>query len=294
MFSLWNRRAIPSVVRITHQLNRPTYHHSRRHIQTLQESIQDIATHLLKGVKAPRTTISSNNSCDNDDMIQYHVWDHFLESMNQKPLMDALTNRVREMDANNELKFVLNQVAFRTDRVKWIEKNNSSASGSCFDEYMAIMTQLQHELFEAMNQIQSQQELQISEMHEMKKMEVMVSCYPSNSAHYDRHIDDARGVFDRIITCVYYVSDHVSDQEIEEGNLGGHLRLFPSTVVSGDSHHVDVAPVKDRLVLFSSRDTPHEVRPTFHKRYAVSMWLYGKQPLLPAQLERIQRRELSS
>lgn len=37
----------------------------------------------------------------------------------------------------------------------------------------------------------------------------------------------------------------------------------------------DVDPLGGRLVLFRSRDVPHEVLPTSRKRFAVSLWLPG-------------------
>ncbi len=223
------------------------------------------------------------------------------------------------MDADGELKFVLNQISFRTDRVKWIEKRDGRSelgtddSDRCFDDYMSIMLQLQSRLFTAMNEhlVASERPLlQIAEMHGTKTMEVMASCYPSNSAHYDRHMDDAKGVFNRIVTCCYYLSDQVSEEAFrgdtsggsDGDGLGGHLRLYPASKpcnsvqvqqhTIGEQPHIDIAPIRDRLVIFSSRDTPHEVRPTFHRRYALSMWLYGHQALSEEQLSRVQGRKL--
>ncbi len=283
--------------------------HSQTQPQTQPAQLppfSDIARNLLEGDR------------DNHH-IQYFVCDRFLESLGQESLLQSLHSRLRQMDTDGELKFVLNQISFRTDRVKWIEKRDSQSelrtddhdNDRCFDDYMSIMLQLQSGLFTAMNEhlVASERPLlQIAEMHDTKRMEVMASCYPSNSAHYDRHIDDAKGTFNRIVTCCYYLSDRVSE-EVFRGDtsggrdgdgLGGHLRLYPASKHRNSPQlqqhigepHIDVAPIRDRLVMFSSRDTPHEVRPTFHRRYALSMWLYGHQALSEEQLDRVQGRKL--
>jgi Rps23 Pro-64 3,4-dihydroxylase Tpa1-like proline 4-hydroxylase len=241
---------------------------------------------------------------------QFFVWDNFLRDLGQTSLRNALLDQVKSLEANNELKFVLNQVTFRTDKVKWITSsvNNSLNNENCFDRYMRIMSQLQSELFSQMNRELYDKFGKDYIIHwkteDFKRpLEIMLSCYPSNSTHYDRHLDDATGKFDRIVTLVYYLSDYSSELDFQEKSLGGHLRLFYSTGTNacntGNTYEreetfVDIAPIKDRLVLFSSRNIAHEVRPVFFKRFAISMWFHGRTPLTQAQLERIREIKIGN
>mmetsp|Transcript_52189 Transcript_52189/g.121824 ORF Transcript_52189/g.121824 Transcript_52189/m.121824 type:complete len:81 (+) Transcript_52189:45-287(+) len=48
-----------------------------------------------------------------------------------------------------------------------------------------------------------------------------------------------------------------------------------ATMPKEDEVEEDIAPEGGRLVLFRSRDVPHEVLPTKRKRFAVTLWLQG-------------------
>merc|ERR1712032_418673 len=57
---------------------------------------------------------------------------------------------------------------------------------------------------------------------------------------------------------------------------GGHLRLFPGapcSQVQGAGDYVDIAPRGGRLVCFRSREMLHQVMPTRHDRFLVSVWI---------------------
>lgn len=53
---------------------------------------------------------------------------------------------------------------------------------------------------------------------------------------------------------------------------GGQLRLY--TQGDAPSGYRDVQPVADRLVMFNASAMPHEVRPTFFRRFAITGWFY--------------------
>uniref|UniRef100_A0A7S2PP97 Fe2OG dioxygenase domain-containing protein n=1 Tax=Zooxanthella nutricula TaxID=1333877 RepID=A0A7S2PP97_9DINO len=114
-----------------------------------------------------------------------------------------------------------------------------------------------------------------------------VACY-SKTAYYKRHVDG--GYEDtnngRKITAVFYANDQWSESE------GGQLRIYkrklnpfqledlrargeevPDQTVNEVAEEIE--PLAGRLVLFRSRDVPHEVLPTGRKRFAVSLWLMG-------------------
>ncbi|KAK6300254.1 hypothetical protein J4Q44_G00283520 [Coregonus suidteri] len=52
---------------------------------------------------------------------------------------------------------------------------------------------------------------------------------------------------------------------------GGILRIFPE----GKAQFADIEPKFDRLLFFwSDRRNPHEVRPAYHTRYAITVWYF--------------------
>jgi len=114
-----------------------------------------------------------------------------------------------------------------------------------------------------------------------------VACYPSKG-YYRRHVD---GGYDglnngRKITAVFYTNKSWSRED------GGQLRMYKrlpnpfqaakakgqdAEPPSPESYEVDeeIDPVGGRVVLFRSRDMPHEVLPCQRKRFAISLWLMG-------------------
>ncbi|XP_065655897.1 uncharacterized protein LOC100209808 isoform X3 [Hydra vulgaris] len=91
----------------------------------------------------------------------------------------------------------------------------------------------------------------------------MVACYPGNGSHYKCHVDNARKD-GRIITCLYYLNEQW-DCERD----GGMLRLYTM------NERVNIEPIFNRLLLFwSDKRTPHEVLPSFRKRFAITLWYF--------------------
>ncbi|CEL99397.1 unnamed protein product [Vitrella brassicaformis CCMP3155] len=120
-----------------------------------------------------------------------------------------------------------------------------------------------------------------------------LACYHAKGTFYKRHIDggyDAKTNNGRKITAIYYPNP----QDWTESD-GGALRIYGprrnpygrskggSTPPDGDGSEADddtpaiqdILPKGDRLVLFRSRDMPHEVLLCHRKRFAVSLWLPG-------------------
>lgn len=117
----------------------------------------------------------------------------------------------------------------------------------------------------------------------------MLTRYPGGGARYAKHLDappaqasDNVGE-QRRLTAVYYVNPNWEPQH------GGCLRAhFPAEIghairdarPSEDSPaeepawHLDIEPLIDRLVLFSSSSLEHEVLPSQSERYAITTWFY--------------------
>uniref|UniRef100_A0A1I7VR23 hypoxia-inducible factor-proline dioxygenase n=1 Tax=Loa loa TaxID=7209 RepID=A0A1I7VR23_LOALO len=105
----------------------------------------------------------------------------------------------------------------------------------------------------------------------------MLAIYPSNGTHYVKHIDNPMKD-GRCITAIYYCNQNWN---VEKD--GGCFRLFPET--SGVP--LDIEPRADRLLLlWSDRRNPHEVRPVYRDRYAITVWYFDTSEKLAAMAKK--------
>eukprot|EP01101_Sappina_pedata_P004052 TRINITY_DN1660_c0_g1_i1.p1 TRINITY_DN1660_c0_g1~~TRINITY_DN1660_c0_g1_i1.p1 ORF type:complete len:350 (-),score=112.68 TRINITY_DN1660_c0_g1_i1:45-1094(-) len=81
---------------------------------------------------------------------------------------------------------------------------------------------------------------------------------------FPMHIDTAASVSKRQITALLYLNPGWKEED------GGQIRLYPFPY-----SHVDINPIHDRLVLFSSKETLHRVLPSSKLRVCVTMWFTG-------------------
>ncbi|XP_067307072.1 hypoxia-inducible factor prolyl hydroxylase [Pseudorasbora parva] len=97
------------------------------------------------------------------------------------------------------------------------------------------------------------------------RTKAMVACYPGNGTGYVRHVDNPNGD-GRCITCIYYLN---KDWDVKAH--GGLLQIFPE----GSNVVANIEPLFDRLLIFwSDRRNPHEVKPAFATRYAITVWYF--------------------
>ncbi|XP_051963260.1 prolyl hydroxylase EGLN2-like [Xyrauchen texanus] len=97
------------------------------------------------------------------------------------------------------------------------------------------------------------------------RTKAMVACYPGNGTGYVRHVDNPNGD-GRCITCIYYLN---KDWDVKVN--GGLLQIYPE----GRSDVANIEPLFDRLLIFwSDRRNPHEVKPAFATRYAITVWYF--------------------
>lgn len=93
----------------------------------------------------------------------------------------------------------------------------------------------------------------------------MVACYPGNGAGYVRHVDNPNGD-GRCITCIYYLNKNWDVKK-----QGGMLQIYPE----GKNVVAKIEPLFDRLLIFwSDRRNPHEVKPAYATRYAITVWYF--------------------
>merc|ERR1719188_263248 len=106
---------------------------------------------------------------------------------------------------------------------------------------------------------------------------------------YKKHVDGGYEDLNngRKITAIFYPNTRWSDSD------GGQIRLYKRQLNPFQIEHLqkqgqelpgkeakdvvaeEIAPSGGRLLLFRSRDVPHEVIPTKTKRYAVTLWAMG-------------------
>uniref|UniRef100_A0A8C2FU77 hypoxia-inducible factor-proline dioxygenase n=1 Tax=Cyprinus carpio TaxID=7962 RepID=A0A8C2FU77_CYPCA len=97
------------------------------------------------------------------------------------------------------------------------------------------------------------------------RTKAMVACYPGNGTGYVRHVDNPNGD-GRCITCIYYLNKNW-DAKVH----GGLLQIIPE----GRNVVANIEPLFDRLLIFwSDRRNPHEVKPAFATRYAITVWYF--------------------
>ncbi|XP_048349032.1 prolyl hydroxylase EGLN2 isoform X1 [Sphaerodactylus townsendi] len=97
------------------------------------------------------------------------------------------------------------------------------------------------------------------------RTKAMVACYPGNGMGYVRHVDNPHGD-GRCVTCIYYLNRQW-DSQIH----GGILQIYPE----GQPVVANIVPIFDRLLLFwSDRRNPHEVKPAYATRYAITLWYF--------------------
>ncbi|CAL8353843.1 unnamed protein product [Lota lota] len=97
------------------------------------------------------------------------------------------------------------------------------------------------------------------------RTKAMVACYPGDGTGYVCHVDNPNGD-GRCITCIYYLN---KDWDVQK--QGGLLQIYPE----GKNVVANIEPLFDRLLIFwSDRRNPHEVKPAFATRYAITVWYF--------------------
>lgn len=111
-----------------------------------------------------------------------------------------------------------------------------------------------HESFE-----QLRQELNEKAYVGLRGFEQQLAVYPGHGERYQRHKDSFVGDDNRRITAIVYLN---ADWRPEHG---GQLRIH-------GHGEVDLWPLLDRLVVFTSSRVEHEVLPSFAERWAMTAW----------------------
>lgn len=108
-----------------------------------------------------------------------------------------------------------------------------------------------------------------------ERSDVMLANYPGGGSRFARHIDNTTGDGRRLTMLVYLNPNWDTEK-------GGALRLTPSECDKYSEVNKEVADATDvfpqcgRIAMFFSADIPHEVRPTYGNRHALTIWYYDR------------------
>mmetsp|Transcript_42560 Transcript_42560/g.96103 ORF Transcript_42560/g.96103 Transcript_42560/m.96103 type:complete len:420 (+) Transcript_42560:98-1357(+) len=216
----------------------------------------------------------------NGDMIRslmeqgYGFQDDFVDDS----VIQDVYNEIELMDFDGKLTEVQQQkmTGYRTDRIHWLtydalDREKQPGLVALLKKMISIPFELNKKC----------------SLYLQASASFQVACYPEG-AFYRRHVD---GGYDetnngRKISAVLYANKSWSRED------GGQLRVFkrrpnPFQVAKAQSEGAEVPdvdqieveeeiePMGGRMVLFRSRDMPHEVLPCRKKRFAISLWLMG-------------------
>ncbi len=101
----------------------------------------------------------------------------------------------------------------------------------------------------------------------LKGFQTQLGFYPGNGAKYVRHLDALPGKSSRRITALLYLNRDWQPAH------GGQLRLNVDPPL-------EVEPLLNRLVVFSSERIEHEVLPSFAPRLALTAWYRTTEKLM--------------
>lgn len=131
----------------------------------------------------------------------------------------------------------------RGDLITWIsEHEQATAFKAVHDAFEALRVQLNEKAYLG-----------------LRKFELQLAVYPGHGERYQRHKDAFVGDDNRRMTAIVYLN---RDWRPEHG---GQLRVH-------GNGQVDLWPLLDRLVVFTSARVEHEVLPSHAERWAMTAW----------------------
>jgi hypothetical protein len=105
----------------------------------------------------------------------------------------------------------------------------------------------------------------LSRNFQLVKQDMKLQVNAGNGGCFPIHCDTDGKVDQRLITAIVYLNENWEDGD------GGELKLYPFPYSP-----VEIRPLFDRMVLFSSVNMLHRVLPSTKPRYCFTIWLSGK------------------
>ena len=198
-------------------------------------------------------------------------------------VVDAARRELFALHDSGRLTCTVQGADIRRDNISWLGKSSAPPDLKTLGEGASfLLEELPHLVREL-----------IPDRQVVAPQRVMCAVYDGNGAFYAPHRDNRPRAApatigddddfawlsdseqcDREITGILYLNEHDWDPERD----GGILRCFvganaDDTTGSTASRVLDIVPAGGRLVLFDSRALLHEVRPSYRRRAALSVWL---------------------
>jgi len=185
------------------------------------------------------------------------VIDDFLgENKGIKILNEVLNLRSHQTFQEGQLATVKTEKSVRSDKITWTD--GSSPATPNIKYLMNTIDSI------VMTANKAPNNGVLSNYNISSRTKAMVACYPGEGTHYVKHIDNPSRD-GRCITAIYYLNRNW-DAEKD----GGSLKIYSACV---EGVIAQVEPIFDRVIFFwSDRRNPHEVRPAFRERYAITVW----------------------
>lgn len=199
----------------------------------------------------------------------YGIQDNFVDDR----VVEDVFKELEMIDFEGRLSQVQQQkmIGYRTDKICWV-----NFEGLDREKQPGLL-----KLFKKMISIPFELNKKCS-LYLQASASFHLGCFPKD-AYYKKHVD---GGYEtnlnngRKVTALFYANKRWSDSD------EGQLRIYRrrpnpfqlekgATPFQEDEVEEDITPEAGRLVLFRSRDVPHEVLKTKRKRFAVTLWLAG-------------------
>lgn len=130
----------------------------------------------------------------------------------------------------------------RGDLISWISSADDPAFAAAHEAFEALRAELNEKAYVG-----------------LRRFDMQLALYPGHGERYQRHKDAFVGDDNRRMTAILYLNPDWRPEH------GGQLRIH-------GHGQVDLWPLLDRLVVFTSARVEHEVLPAHAERWAMTAW----------------------
>lgn len=183
-------------------------------------------------------SLADHSFCVVENFLDSHALQYLMSYAIQKDEQEAF--KLAGTGRGNQFNLHQN---FRSDRVKWLSRNEDSTLQKLFFHKMDQMVRFFNREF----------------FTSIVDFECHLAIYAVGS-RYKRHSDTFEDSSNRVLSFVLYLNDHW------EAENGGEL------VIYSEKKECKILPAANRLVVFRS-NMEHEVMPTNRPRYSLTGWM---------------------
>ena len=195
----------------------------------------------------------------------------------------AARAEIDALDERGELKVVEAQskARIRNDRIGWVACSSSNSTSGGGPPGLRLVGKLLRAIPAAVEARQQQEGGDNTRFPAMSvPTTVMCATYdgsPEQPTYYTRHFDGrketggGKDTNPRVLTAIIYLNEK---PPWDVNRDGGCLRAWPPHA-RADGGHIDIEPIGGRMLIFDAIRVEHEVRPSYRRRCAVTLWANG-------------------